>query len=248
LEEFEGGQGVRVADVFRVGFGAETDAAFFTAIIVAGLAKTGGTEEAFAVGVVAADGVVVDRLEGDAALLVDSGGGFGAVLHLHAEIAEAEFGGVEFFAFGRGNGGQFLVLAAKSADLVFMAFNVDKAFDVRHEERLPGAFAADELFFDMFAHVTGEKVLREMVVEEDVGPVGIAAGAAGVGTFGHDQGVFGTGLAHFEATGLAFALHEERAVNVFIGANAALKLGRDYGNGKKQVSQLVCHHVTKDTR
>lgn len=234
--------------MFRVGFGAETDAAFFTAIIVAGLAKTGGTEEAFAVGVVAADGVVVDRLEGDAALLVDSGGGFGAVLHLHAEIAEAEFGGVEFFAFGRGNGGQFLVLAAKSADLVFMAFNVDKAFDVRHEERLPGAFAADELFFDMFAHVTGEKVLREMVVEEDVGPVGIAAGAAGVGTFGHDQGVFGTGLAHFEATGLAFALHEERAVNVFIGANAALKLGRDYGNGKKQVSQLVCHHVTKDTR
>ena len=234
--------------MFRVGFGAETDAAFFTAIIVAGLAKTGGTEEAFAVGVVAADGVVVDRLEGDAALLVDSGGGFGAVLHLHAEIAEAEFGGVEFFAFGRGNGGQFLVLAAKSADLVFMAFNVDKAFDVRHEERLPGAFAADELFFDMFAHVTGEKVLREMVVEEDVGPVGIAAGAAGVGTFGHDQGVFGTGLAHFEATGLAFALHEERAVNVFIGANAALKLGRDYGNGKKQVSQLVCHHVTKETR
>ena len=230
--------------MFWVGFGAETDAAFLTAIVVAGLAETGGTEEAFAVGVVAADGVVVDRLEGDAALLVDRGGGFGAVLHLHAEIAEAEFGGVEFFAFGGSDGGEVLVLAAKSADLVFMAFNVDKAFDVGHEERLPGAFAADELFFDMFAHVNCDEGLRQVVVEKDVGPVGIAAGAAGVGTFGHDQGVFGTGLAHFEATGLAFALHEERAVNVFIGANAALKLGRDYENEASKLVPLVCHVVT----
>ena len=230
LEEFERGQGVGVADMIGVGFGANTDAALAAAIVVAGLAKAGGTEEAFAVGVVAADGVVVDGLERDAALLVDGGSSFGAVVHLHAEIAEAEFSGMELFAFGRGYGGQFLVLAAESADLLFMAFNVDKAFDVRHEERLAGTFAANELFFDMFAHVTGEKVLREMVVEKDIGPVGIAAGAARVGTFGHDQGVFGTGLAHFEGTGLAFALYQMRAVNVFIRANAALKLGGNYEN------------------
>jgi hypothetical protein len=219
--------------------GAETDAAFGTAIVVAGLAETGGTEEAFAVGMVAADGVVVNGLEGNAAFGVYGSGSLGSMAFLCAEIAEAEFGGMEFIAFLGSDGGKVLIFFAEVTDGFFLFFNVDKAFNVRHQEGLASAFAADELFFGMFAHVAVEERLREVFMEKEIRPVGIAVGAARIGTFGHLECGFGAGLAHLVSAGLAFTLHEMAGMNVFLGADAAAErrsnsaCGRNTRNGRR---------------